>query len=195
MAEETTPVVAETTPTTEQKPAGKTFTEEYVTSLREEAKGYRLAVKKLNAQIKSVIGLKDEDEISDDKINSFKTAMEQSIKNAEAKANAKLIAASIKELTEYDSKLIDRLVDKSKLKINDDGTVEGLKEAVEALAAEFPQIKKTQTQAPTGGANPPGGGTKTELQQLEETYNAALKAGNMGLVVATKNRLFELSKK
>jgi len=163
----------ETTETTE--PKGKTFSEDYVRTLREEAKENRIARKTAEEQtktlqetntanlskVKAFFGLKPEDELDDSKMESFKNSLI-------TKADTKLILAEIKSLDGYDTKLVERLLDKSKLTISENGDVTGLKETVEALALEFPLIK---IQSRSGGANPP----LKEQKNAREEYEDAVK--------------------
>jgi hypothetical protein len=157
---------------------GKTFSEDYVKAIREEAKENRLARKAaeadalaVKAKFKDLLGLKAEEDIDDAKIAGYKTAQERAQTAALQQANARLLTAEIKSLEGYDKKLVERLLDRTKVKIAEDGTVTGLKEAVEALAAEFPLIK-IQAAAP-GAANPPGAGIMSDLETLKAAYNAA----------------------
>lgn len=182
------------------QPAGKTFSEDYVKTVREEAKENRIARKAaeqeviaIKAKFKSLIGLKDTDDLNDDALTKYQSRQAEQLTVAMQKSNARLIQAEIKSLNGYDTKLVDRLLDKSKIKIDDDGNITGLKEAVEALAVEFPQIKVAQ--ATQGGVNPPPGNNKTELEQTQEAYTIALKAGRTAEVIALKNKIFQLSKK
>lgn len=176
-------------------PQGKVWTDEYVQGLREENKQRRLAEKAANTRIKTLLGLKEDDEIDDAKITAFQTTQTQKITAAEQKANTKLILAEIKSLDGYNPKLVTALLDKSKLTIGDDGTVAGLKEAVEALAVEYPEVKKTSipgTPPPAGGANPPQTGNLNELDQLKAAY---AKETNLAEKIALKNRIFTLENK
>lgn len=159
-------------------PAGKTFSEDYVKTVREEAKENRIARKAaeqeviaIKAKFKSLIGLKDTDDLNDDALTKYQSRQAEQLTVAMQKSNARLIQAEIKSLDGYDTKLIDRLLDKSKIKIDDDGNITGLKEAVEALAVEFPQIKKAVSAV--GGANPPTSGTKTAQTDYEDAVKAS----------------------
>lgn len=158
---------------TEIKPeqGGKVFSEEYVQSLREEAKSHRLIKKQREAQLRTVLGLKDDEEVTEAAIAAYKQTTEAQIQSAQAKANDRLILAAIRSMTEYDTKLLERLVDKSKLTITDNGDVEGLNEAIEALLTEFPQIKKSDTASGVTGVNPKNGapGSKTVEDEYKET--------------------------
>ena len=103
------------------------------------------------------------------------------------KANERLLQAEIKSLDGYDSKLVSRLIDRSKVKITEDGAIEGLKEAVEALEAEFPQIKKAaETQ---NGANPPPTEFKGEVEKLKEQYDSAMKRGDVTLAIGIMDKI------
>ena len=184
-----TPVTPVTTPQT--PPAqGKVWTDEYVQGLREEAKTNRLAKKNLEAKLKTLIGLKDDEDIDDAKITSYQAQKKAEVENAITKANERLILAEIKSLEGYDAKLVSRLLDKSKVTIADDGTITGIKEAVEALAIEYPQIKTVVNGNP---ANPPVNQT-TEIEQLQADYDKAVKAGDTVNAVRLKNILFSMRK-
>jgi len=183
----------------EDEPEVKTFSEDYVKDLREEAKANRIARKvaeessqtlkeATNAdliKIKAFFGLKPEDELNDAKMELFKDSLI-------SKADTKLVLAEIKSLDGYDHKLVERLLDKSKLTISDDGVITGLKEAVEALAVEFPLIKSG---ANTGGGTNPPLPTPNEVEDTRTKYAAALKAGKTAEAIAYKNKLFALEHK
>jgi hypothetical protein len=175
-------------PKAEPKPEGKMFSEDYVQGLREEAKTYRLAKKELEAKFRALIGLKDDDELNEDKIESYKTTKEAELNAAIAKANDRLILAEIKSLEGYDPKLVARLLDKSKVTIAEDGTVTGLKEAVAELEKEFPQIKVT---TPGNPANP-AQADKTPNDEYQELMKQIREHPNDTLL---KQKLFLLKEK
>ena len=178
--------------TKQPPPSGKVWTDEYVQSLRDEAKQHRLARKAAEANLRKLIGLKDDEEIDDGKLTAYQTKQAQAIADATAKANAKLVAAEIKALQGYDIKLLDRLLDRSKLTVADDGTVNGLAEQLAALETDFPMIKQTAPAAPPG-ANPPGAGNaKTPEQQYAELYQQALKNPND---MSIRTEIFRLKEK
>lgn len=158
------------------EPATKTFSEDYVKALREESKERRTSQKAVEVKLKKILGLKDEDDISDEKITAYQTAQQTQLTAALQKANDRLLQAEIRGLDGYEPKLVERLLDRSKVKITDEGEVTGLKEAVEALATEFPQVKKTATNG-SGGANPPPGDSSAK----EAAEDAALRK-SMGLL-------------
>jgi len=184
-------------PTTDPvpKPQGKVWTDEYVQGLREEAKTHRVAKKELEKKFKTMLGLKDDEELDDSKISAYQQNQQTQLATALQKANERLLLAEIKNLEGYDYKLVERLLDKSKVAIADDGTVTGLAEAVEALALEFPQIK--QAALPTGGApaNPPGKGGLSEADSLKQQYTEALSKGKLADAISLKNRIFEVEHK
>lgn len=150
------------------QPVPKTFSEDYVKTLRDEAKENRITAKSYASKLKSLIGLKDDEEIDDSKITAYQNKHQTELTEAMQKANDRLLQAEIKSLDGIDAKLVSRLLDKSKVKIADDGTVTGLQEAIDELAKEFPAVKKTVTTSP---ANPPN----TQDMSLQDEYNQALK--------------------
>lgn len=133
---------------------GKVFTEDYVKSLREEAKDHRLKAKTYEAKLKDLLGLKPDEESSDwDKvIQTHKINAVKALGETLSKAKELLLKAEIKALEGHNPKLFERLLDPSKVKIADDGTITGLKEAAEELAKEFPEVKKATT-PPNSGAS------------------------------------------
>lgn len=185
--------------TTEVKaPEPKLFSEDYVKTIREEAKENRLARKaaeeerdNLALKFKEVIGLKPEDPLKDESITLYKENLTKNMNTALEKANERLLQAEIKSLDGYDVKLVSRLLDRSKVTIEEDGTVKGLKEAITALEEEFPQIRKgTQT----GGANPPPNNA-TEVEVLEQKLKQAHKDGDALSIVSLTRQIFEARSK
>jgi len=179
-------------------PEPKLFSEDYVKTIREEAKENRLARKaaeeerdNLALKFKEVIGLKPEDPLKDESITLYKENLTKNMNTALEKANERLLQAEIKSLDGYDVKLVSRLLDRSKVTIEEDGTVKGLKEAITALEEEFPQIRKgTQT----GGANPPPNNA-TEVEVLEQKLKQAHKDGDALSIVSLTRQIFEARSK
>lgn len=179
MSEITVDGGAITTELIKAETVGKTFSEDYVKTIREEAKENRIARKAAEEDAKSVkdkfktfIGLKPEDELDDSKLTAYQLAQAKILDETMQKANLRLISAEIKAQDGYDSKLVERLLDKSKLTISEDGQVTGLKEAIALLETEFPAIKLAGKSQP--GANPPGAGNApTPEQEYADAYKAA----------------------
>lgn len=179
-------------------PEPKLFSEDYVKTIREEAKENRLARKaaeeerdNLALKFKEVIGLKPEDPLKDESITLYKENLTKNMNAALEKANERLLQAEIKSLDGYDVKLVSRLLDRSKVTIEEDGTIKGLKEAITALEEEFPQIRKgTQT----GGANPPPNNA-TEVEVLEQKLKQAHKDGDALSIVSLTRQIFEARSK
>lgn len=131
---------------------GKTFSEDYVKALRQESAGYRTRAQAQDAVLRDLLGVPQGEEMGD--INA-RVAAYRSAQAAEmAKASNRLIDAEIKALSGYDTKLLSRLIDRSGLKIDDKGTVTGLKEAVAAVEKEFPSVRTgtAKQYAPTNPA-------------------------------------------
>ena len=179
-------------------PEPKLFSEDYVKTIREEAKENRLARKaaeeerdRLALKFKDIIGLNPEDALKDESITLYKENLTKNMNAALEKANERLLQAEIKSLDGYDVKLVSRLLDRSKVMIEEDGTVKGLKEAITALEEEFPQIRKgTQN----GGANPPPNNA-TEVEVLEQKLKQAHKDGDALSIVSLTRQIFEARSK
>lgn len=181
---ETTKTETTTTPATDPKPGaplpeagqpqGKTWTDEYVQSLRGEAKDNRVKAKTFEKKLRDLIGLTDEDELNDEKIEGYKTLRQKELDEVTTKANQKLLKAAVKALDGYDVKLLERLMDLSKVEYDDNGEPTNLQALAEETATEFPQVKsdtttKSETKPPASPANPPGAGTaKTPIQEYED---------------------------
>jgi hypothetical protein len=86
-----------------------------------------------------------------------------------------------------------KFIDMSKIELDDEGTITGLDDVFKALKGSKPYLFGENIPAGSG-ANPSGGGRKTELQQTEEELQEALKQGNTALVVSLRNKIFNLKK-
>lgn len=132
-----------------------------------------------------------------------KTIEELQRKNGdwEGKYKDTLLSGAIKmealKLKAKDPGDVIAFLDKSKLEIADDGTIKGLDEQLKKLQESKPYLFGEANPPPAGGggANPAGSGSKTELQKLEDELVEAQKKGNMPLVIALKNKIFNLNKK
>lgn len=169
----------------------KVYPHTYVKSLRDENKDLRLKGKAAEAKLKTLLGLKDDEDIDDAKITAYQNNLTKAQNDAIAKANARLITAEIKSQDGYDVKLVERLLDKSKLTIGDDGSVTGLKEALTALEAEFPQIKIGTPATP--GVNPPNP-QLGERETLIAQYNDAEKRKDIVSMTAIAAKIKALKK-
>jgi len=163
-------------------PQGKTFSEDYVHTLREENKSYRLQktasdeqAAKFGATLREILGLGADDTVDDARITAYRAKIQQDIDAANNKSNEKLIKAEIKSLDGYNTKLVDALLDKSKLEFGEDGEIKGLKEAVKALEVEYPEIK---LQKAASGVNPPPTNITTASDKYNELKNQVRKHPN-----------------
>ncbi|MCL2531580.1 MAG: phage scaffolding protein [Oscillospiraceae bacterium] len=153
MADETN----KTTPTDPPaaQAATQTYSADYVGALRSESAGHRTKAKAYEKElgnIRAAFGVKPDEDIGD-----VAARLATVNETALAKANERLIAAELKGLEGYDHALLAKLIDRSTLKVDDDGTVTGLKEAAESVAEQFPAVLKTSTEKPKQWApgNPP----------------------------------------
>lgn len=126
----------------------ETFSKDYVEKLRKEAASYRTKAKELetNSQTQQQEMLKKVFEtfgINPDPNLEFEkqlSAAQQTAQEAEKRANDKLIRAEIKsigsELGIVDPEVAYLLVGKDSLVVKEDGSVEGVKEALEKVVQE-----------------------------------------------------------
>lgn len=118
------------------------------------------------AALRTVLGLKDDEDLGDlnDRITTFQ---QQQTASLEA-AKTRLIQAELRALPGYDHKLLAKVIDLSKAKVDEQGNVTGVKEAAETAAKEFPAVK-AGVRAPYVPPNPAAGGTPTnENQQMND---------------------------
>ena len=143
-------------PAADAAPAGKTFTEDYVKTLRDESSGYKTTAKAYESALRKAFGLKDSEELGDvgERLTSYQQAQQRQIDDALSTANQRLIKAEIKSIAGYDHKLLEKVIDQSNIKVDENGTVTGLKEAVEAAAKDFPAVKIAGKKPPYVPQNP-----------------------------------------
>ena len=128
-----------------------------------------------------------------------KTIEELQKKNGdwEGKYKDTLLTGAIKvealKLKAKDPTDIIAFLDKTKLEISEDGTIKGLDEQLKKLAESKPYLFGENIPQGTG-TNPASAGSKTEIQQLEEQLQEAIKGGKTALMVSIKNKLFQLQK-
>lgn len=116
----------------------------------EQLKTYESALRKL-------LNLKEDDALDDldTKINDYQSKAELALK----RADERLIAAAINNLSGYDTKLLAKVMDMEKVSVDEKGEVVGLTEAVAEAAKEFPAVvvkadeKKAEPFHPVGSDN------------------------------------------
>ena len=111
-------------PTSEPTPAaGKTYSEDYVTALRGESANYRTRAKSYEGALRTVLGLKDGEELGD--LNARLSAYQQNQTKQQSAAleaaNKRLIGAEMRTLEGYDHKLLEKLIDLSNVKVSSIG--------------------------------------------------------------------------
>ena len=82
-------------------------------------------------------------------------AREQAVSIKEKALNDRIIKLELQSLDGYDHKLLERLIDLSGVKVDEAGTVTGLKEAVESVVQEYPVVLKPKD-IPSFGRPTPG---------------------------------------
>lgn len=152
---------------------GKTYSEDYVSALRGESAGYRTRAKSYEGALRAVLGVKEGEELGDlnARVSTYQQNQTSQQTAALEAANKRLIGAEMRALEGYDHKLLAKLIDLSKVKVAEDGTVTGLEEAAEATAQEFPAVRKNPPQFSRGAKGP----TKN-MDSGKDRANAALRA-------------------
>lgn len=144
-------------------PSGKVFSEDYVRTLRNESAGHRTTAKKYETALKTIFGIDASAELGDNlesHINALNQRNEDAVNSALTKANNRLIAAELRSKEGYDYKLLEKVIDLSKVTVDDDGNVVGLDEAITEAETEYPAVKKAEAPPPYAdgtGSTPPAG--------------------------------------
>lgn len=177
---------------TDPKDSGsqKTFDEAYVRSLRDEAAKYRVKAKELEdkvstlpneitAKVLKALGLEPDPD------KNFENQLAEAQKKAqevERRANERLLSAEVRlqaaELGLVDADAAMLLMDKAAVAVDEAGNVTGVKEALEALVAAKPWLKKAAAASGQvgSGTNPPGAGGGEPNPWKKETFNLTQQA-------------------
>lgn len=144
-----------------QDPQPKVYDEAYVKKLRDEAAKYRTKAKDLEGQtqtqqqelLKQVLGVLGIDPDPNQEFEKQLSAAQSAAQEAQKKANDKLIRAELKyvgsELGLVDMDVAYLLLDKEAISVGDDGSVEGMKEALEQVISAKPYlVKNAEPQSP-----------------------------------------------
>ncbi|MGE7650490.1 hypothetical protein ACQKM1_22345 [Peribacillus frigoritolerans] len=165
-------------------PAPKTYDEDYVKGLRDEAAKYRKKAKELETnsttqqqdlinKVFTAFGINPDPNVEFEK--QLSTAQQQA-QAAEKRANDRLIQAEIKAigtgLNLVDLDAVDKLVDKSSFSVKEDGSVEGVKEALEKLAADKPYLVSVPGE-PKPNGYVPGAQQRGNDPKPEDAYTRA----------------------
>ena len=150
----------ETSSTASPSTEPKLFSEDYVKSLRREAAENRVKAKQMKEAIEKVFGIEIEGDITE-ALTAIKVGYETKLADTQKSVRALHLnteAAKLQaELGIIDLEAVLKLADLSDVEITEDGKVEGLKEALEAVLEAKPYLKGQPTPARSVGGNPPSG--------------------------------------
>lgn len=109
--------------------------------------------------LKSIFGVADDEELGDiaQRVEAYNSSMQANL----SAVNDKIISAELRALQGYDTKLLAKVIDRSNIRVAEDGTVTGLAEAVKIAAKEFPAVAIKQDSKPYAPYNPAGTGSGT----------------------------------
>lgn len=139
----------------ENEPTAGANTEPKQTDTKNELEKLRPNNRLHEKTLKGILGVADGEELGD--INKRITDFSSNLQAKLSAVNDKIIAAEIKSLLGYDSKLLAKVIDRSNIKVNEDGTITGLQEAVATAAEEFPAVViKKDKSAPYAPYHPAG---------------------------------------
>lgn len=153
----------------------RVFSEDYVKALRSEAAENRVKAKNLEKKLKNLLGINEDEAVEDwdTVITNYQSNIQKSQQEQLEKVKELLFQAELKKYEgQYNMKLVNKLLDKSKVTVDENGNISGLQEALRDLEKEFPEIVKN-TSSNNGGANPVLSDKKTD--KLEEMFKKALK--------------------
>ena len=104
--------------------------------------------------LRKIFKLADGEELGD--IDGKLTELEAEHEKLISATKDKLITASLNALDGYNTKLLARLIDRSKITVDENGNITGLEEAVKAVSDEFPAVivKKESAKKPFVAINP-----------------------------------------
>lgn len=145
----------------------RVFSEDYVKALRSEAAENRVKTKNLEKKLKNVLGIKEDEVIEDwdTLITTYQTNLQKAQQEQLGKVKELLFQAELKKYEgQYNMKLINKLLDKSKIQIDDNGNITGLQEALKELEKDFPEIVKNNQS--NGGANPVGDFGQKDISKM-----------------------------
>ena len=140
---------------TENEPTAGDNTEPKQADIKDELEKLRSDNKLYENTLRSIFGVADGEELGN--INKRIAEFNGNLQAKLSAVNDKMIAAEIKSMQGYDSKLLAKVIDRSNIKVNDDGTITGLQEAVATAAEEFPAVViKKDKSAPYAPYHPAG---------------------------------------
>jgi len=187
-AEPNSPAEPPKTPPTTPPPAEpKLFSEDYVKSLRSEAAENRVKAKQMKEAIEKVFGIEIDGDITE-ALTAVKVEYETKLADTQKSVRALHLNTEATrlqaELGIVDLEAALKLADLSDVKITEDGKVEGLKEALEAVLEAKPYLRGQV--APVGrgalGGNPPRG-RNLEPDGVAEAVAIAKKRNQRGQIV------------
>jgi len=126
----------------------------YQTNLQErleKAKELLFQAELKEKKLKTVLGINEDEAIEnwDTVITSYQTNLQEQL----GKVKELLFQAELKKYEgQYNMKLVNKLLDKSKIQIDDNGNITGLQETLKELEKDFPEVIKNNNN--NGGANP-----------------------------------------
>ena len=151
---------SETSSTASPSTEPKLFSEDYVKSLRREAAENRVKAKQMKEAIEKVFGIEVEGDITE-ALTAVKAGYETKLADTQKSVRALHLnteAARLQaELGIIDLEAALKLADLSDVKITEDGKVEGMREALEAVLEAKPYLKGQPTSTRPVGGNPPRG--------------------------------------
>lgn len=148
---------SKTTPATPPPAEPKLFSEDYVKSLRSEAAENRVKAKQLREAIEKTFGIELDGDITE-ALTAVKAGYETKLTETQKSVRALHLNTEATKL-QAELGIIDldaamKLADLSNVKITEDGKVEGMKEALEAVLEAKPYLKGQPTSTRPVGGNP-----------------------------------------
>lgn len=164
----TTPATDPTVQTPQSDPADTDPAAQTFSSKQAELESSKATNTTYENTLKTIFGVKDGEELGDvsQRIDEYNRLLETKA----AAINDRIITAEIKSLQGYDSKLLAKVIDRTNIKVSDDGTVTGLTEAITAAEKDYPAVvAKKETKQAYVPLNPP------TAQGGEQTMNDLIR--------------------
>lgn len=117
------------------------------------------------AALRRVLGVEDSEEL--DHLEERISDLEKKHADIVTRAKETVINAEIKALHGYDAKLLSRLLDRSKITVDENGRVTGFEEALKSVEDEFPSVRLPEKPAKPFVPVNAAGSTETGLTMNE----------------------------
>ena len=111
--------------------------------------------------LRAVFGVAENEQLGD--VNEHLSIYNSNLEAKNTAVNDRIITAEIKALQGYDTKLLAKVIDRSNIKVAEDGTVTGLAEAMKTASTEYPAVVVKENKEPYAPYHPADTKPATQL--------------------------------